>query len=81
MMHKRSLKLNLILESNFPCNTTDIRGRGGAAAARAATSHTGAGILASLSCTSSREDFIDSYLSSDTLPSSEKSSNVLISSW
>jgi len=58
-------------------------GRSRATSARAGTSHTGAGILASVSCTSNREHFIDSYLSSDTPPSSKKSlessSNVFIS--
>jgi hypothetical protein len=81
MNQKRVLKLNLFSQSDFPCNTTDRRVRGGGAeASHAAASNTGAGILASLSCTG-RKYFIDCYSSSYTPPSSEKSSKVLISSW
>jgi len=83
MIQERALILNLVLQSNFPRNTADRQGGGGggAAAARATASHTSAGTLASLSCTSGRKHFIDCYSSSYTPPSSEKSSNVLISSW
>ena len=56
--------------------------QGGGGGAGATNSHTGAGILAPLSCTSGRKHFIDCYSeSSYTPPSSEKSSNDRISSW